>query len=67
MQPLPEGQWGMPDEMLRSLPGFDDSVEKRLAEARAIMQELGYGPSKPLRIKVWLLFAKKRVCMQKAI
>src|SRR5260370_5937004 len=52
MQPLPEGAWGMPEEMLRSLPGYGKDVGKNLAEARAIMQGLGYGPDKPLKIKV---------------
>jgi peptide/nickel transport system substrate-binding protein len=52
MQPLPEGFWGMPPEIIRSLPGYSDDLEQRLAEARAIMQGLGYGPDKPLKIKV---------------
>jgi peptide/nickel transport system substrate-binding protein len=52
MQPPPEGAWGMPEAMLRSLPGYGADVEKNLSEARAIMQELGYGPDKPLKLKV---------------
>ena len=52
MQPPPEGFWGMPEETLRSLPGYGKDVEKNLAEARAIMQGLGYGPDKPLKLKV---------------
>ena len=52
MQPLPEGFWGMPPDVLNSLPGYSDDMEKRLAEAQAIMRELGYGPDKPLRVKV---------------
>jgi peptide/nickel transport system substrate-binding protein len=52
MQPLPEGAWGMPEETLRSLPGYGKDVDKNLAEARAIMQGLGYGPDKPLKLKV---------------
>lgn len=52
MQPLPEGFWGMPPDVLNSLPGYSDEMEKRLAEAQAIMRELGYGPDKPLRVKV---------------
>jgi len=52
MQPLPEGAWGMPEEMLRSLPGYGADVEKNAADARAIMQGLGYGQDKPLKLKV---------------
>lgn len=52
MQPLPEGFWGLPEEKLKLLPGYGDDMDKRLAEARAIMQGLGYGPDKPLKLKV---------------
>ena len=52
MQPLPEGAWGMPEEMLRSLPGYGADIEKNAADARAIMQGLGYGQDKPLKLKV---------------
>jgi len=52
MQPLPEGAWVMPEEMLRSLPGYGADVEKNAADARAIMQGLGYGPDKLLKLKV---------------
>jgi len=52
MQPPPEGYWGMPPEMLRTIPGYDPDVKKSRAEARAIMEKLGYGPDKRLKIKV---------------
>ncbi len=52
MLPPPEGVWGMPPEMLRSLPGYDPDVQKNRAEARKIMAKLGYGPDKRLKIKV---------------
>jgi peptide/nickel transport system substrate-binding protein len=38
--------------MLRSLPGYGKDVEKNIAEARAVMTSLGYGPDKPLKLKV---------------
>jgi len=52
MQPLPEGLWGMPPEVLHKLPGYDPDVQKNRAAARQIMQELGYGPGKRLAIKL---------------
>jgi peptide/nickel transport system substrate-binding protein len=52
MMPPPEGVWGMPPEVLQTLPGYGPDVEKNRAEARAIMQKLGYGPDKHLAIKV---------------
>jgi peptide/nickel transport system substrate-binding protein len=52
MQPLPEGVWGMPQDVLHTLPGYDPNVEQNRAEARQIMQKLGYGPDKRLAFKV---------------
>jgi peptide/nickel transport system substrate-binding protein len=52
MQPAPEGLWGMPPEMQRELPGYDPDVEKNRAEARRIMEKLGYGPDNRLAVNV---------------
>ena len=52
MQPLPEGLWGMPPDVLKTLPGYDPDVQKNRAEAREIMHKLGYGPDKRLALKV---------------
>jgi len=52
MQPAPEGLWGMPAELLRQLPGYDPDVQKNRAEARRIMQKLGYGADNRLPVKV---------------
>jgi peptide/nickel transport system substrate-binding protein len=52
MQPPPEGIWGMPSEMLQTLPGYNPDVPKNRAEARQIMEKLGYRPDKRLQIKV---------------
>jgi peptide/nickel transport system substrate-binding protein len=52
MQPPPGGLWGTPKQMLQTLPGYNPDVAKNRAEARAIMQKLGYGPDHKLRIKV---------------
>jgi len=51
MQPPPAGLWGMPPEMLQTLPGYDPDVQKNRAEARGIMEKLGYGPGNRLKIK----------------
>jgi peptide/nickel transport system substrate-binding protein len=48
--PPPEGLWGMPAEMLAKLPGYDPDISKNRAEARKIMQKLGYGPEKRLSV-----------------
>jgi peptide/nickel transport system substrate-binding protein len=52
MQPPPDGIWGMPPDMLATLPGYDRDVAKNRAEARAIMEKLGYGPDKRLSVTV---------------
>jgi len=52
MQPAPAGLWGMPPELLRTLPGYDPDVQKNRTQARQIMQKLGYGPDTRLNIKV---------------
>jgi len=52
MQPAPEGVWGMPDEILKTLPGYGPDVAKNRAEAREIMEKAGYGPEKRLTVKV---------------
>jgi peptide/nickel transport system substrate-binding protein len=52
MQPPPEGVWGMPSEMLQTLPGYDPDVQKNRATARKLMENLGYGPDKRLPVTV---------------
>jgi peptide/nickel transport system substrate-binding protein len=52
MQQPPAGLWGMPPELLQALTGYDPDVQKNRAEARQVMQELGYGPDSRLKIKV---------------
>src|SRR4029077_4973924 len=51
MQPLPEGVWGMPPEVLTTLPGYDPDVQKNRSEAREIMHKLGYGLGNRLALK----------------
>src|SRR5712691_9758869 len=52
MQPPPEGVWGMPPEILSLLPGYGADIAKNRAEARQILQKLGYGPDKRIAVKV---------------
>jgi len=51
MLPPPAGRWGLPSDQLSSLPGYG-SVDKDQAEARRIMQSLGYSKERPLKVKV---------------
>ena len=52
LQPPPAGSWGMPRDVLETLPSYGPDVPKNRAEARQIMQQLGYGPGKRLNVKV---------------
>ena len=52
MMSEPEGSWGMPPDVVATLPGYGGDVETNRAEARKIMESLGYGPSNPLKVKV---------------
>jgi peptide/nickel transport system substrate-binding protein len=52
MMPPPAGSWGMPPDVLQSLPGYGADVTKNRAEARDIMKKLGYGPDKHLPVTV---------------
>ena len=52
LQPPPAGLWGLPAEELQTLPGYTPDVEKNRAEAREIIEKLGYGPDKRLPVTV---------------
>ncbi|HEU0218212.1 MAG TPA: ABC transporter substrate-binding protein [Stellaceae bacterium] len=52
MQPPPQGVWGMPADMLSTLPGYDANVGKNRSEARKLMEAAGYGPNNRLAVKV---------------
>jgi ABC-type transport system substrate-binding protein len=45
MQPPPSGLWGMPPDLLKTLPGYNPSVQKSRAQARTLMEKLDYGPT----------------------
>jgi peptide/nickel transport system substrate-binding protein len=52
MLPPPNGLWGMPKEMLETIPGYGPDVNANREEARKLMQKAGYGPDKHLAVKV---------------
>jgi peptide/nickel transport system substrate-binding protein len=52
MQPPPEGLWGPPPDMLKTLPGYDPDVQSNRAQARQLMRKLGYGPANRAKITV---------------
>jgi peptide/nickel transport system substrate-binding protein len=52
MLPPPAGVWGMPPEVLKTIPGYGPDVQKNRAEARSIMEKLGYASDKRLKVKV---------------
>jgi len=52
LQPPPAGSWGMPPEVLQTLPGYDPDVQKSRLQARQIMEKLGFGPEHRLKVKV---------------
>lgn len=61
LQPPPGGLWGLPPEILKTLPGYGPDVAKNRAEARAIMQKLGYGPDHRLEPAVILIDQLKQI------
>src|SRR5436305_167108 len=52
MLPPPEGLWGMPPELLQTIPGYGPDVAKNRTDAREIMKNLGYGPDKRLELTI---------------
>src|SRR5438045_6817514 len=48
----PFGVWGMPSDLVRTLPGYGPDVAANRAEARKLMERLGYGPNNRLHTKV---------------
>jgi peptide/nickel transport system substrate-binding protein len=52
MLPAPGGVWGMPKQMLETIPGYGSDVNTNREEARKLMQKAGYGPDKHLPVKV---------------
>jgi peptide/nickel transport system substrate-binding protein len=52
MQTPPSGLWGLPPEILQTLPGYGPDIEANRAQARKLMEKHGYGPTNRLAVKV---------------
>jgi peptide/nickel transport system substrate-binding protein len=52
LMPPPGGLWGLPPEILQTLPGYGPDVAANRAEGRKLMEKYGYGPDHRLPIKV---------------
>jgi peptide/nickel transport system substrate-binding protein len=52
MQTPPGGLWGLPPEILATLPGYGPDLAKSRAEARKLMEKHGYRPDHRLPVKV---------------
>jgi peptide/nickel transport system substrate-binding protein len=52
MLPPPGGLWGLPPEILQTLPGYGPDVAANRAEGRKLMEKHGYGPDRRLPVKV---------------
>ncbi|MBI4080975.1 MAG: ABC transporter substrate-binding protein [Candidatus Lambdaproteobacteria bacterium] len=49
--PAPHGHWGLLPDQLQTLPGYGDPASDK-SEARRLLAQAGYGPSRPLQIKI---------------
>src|SRR5205823_263006 len=52
MQPPPEGLWGLPPDVLATLPGYSPDVAQNRKDARELMKKLGYGPDRRLAVRI---------------
>jgi peptide/nickel transport system substrate-binding protein len=52
MQSPPAGLWGLPSDILKTLPGYGPDIAANRAEARKLMEKHGYGPNNRLAVKV---------------
>src|SRR5262249_4442698 len=52
LQIPPGGLWGLPPDQLAQLPGYGPDIAKNRAQARQLMEKLGYGSNNRLAIKV---------------
>jgi len=70
MPPRPHGLWGLTAQDVAALPGFRDPERDR-ADAKRLLAEAGFGPSKPLRFELatrsWALQVDLAVFVQEQL
>ena len=52
MLPGPEGVWALPQDRLKTLPGYSGDIKENREKARELMKKAGYGPDKHLSVKL---------------
>ena len=52
MLPPPQGVWGLPKDVLQTIPGYGPDVKKSRDAARKLMEKAGFGPDKRLKVKI---------------
>jgi peptide/nickel transport system substrate-binding protein len=52
MSPPPQGVWGFTPEFIKTVAGFGGDVKAARAEARKLMESIGYGPNNRLKVDV---------------
>ena len=52
LQPPGDGLWGLPAEKLAAIDGYGPDIADNRARARALMAKAGYGPERPLAIRI---------------
>ena len=50
--PPPAGVWGLPTDILQTIPGYGPDVKKNREDARKLMEAAGYSAEKRLKVKV---------------
>ena len=50
--PPPAGVWGLPTDILETIPGYGPDVKKNREDARKLMEAAGYSADKRLKVKV---------------
>jgi peptide/nickel transport system substrate-binding protein len=52
MLPPPQGVWGLPKNILETIPGYGPDIKANRDVARKLMEKAGFGPDKRLKVKI---------------